>query len=155
MAKPPTARLLLAALVSAGCGTALYAGDASALDPAPHFEQPLTLVQLTDLALSNNPSTKIAWAEVRNGEAGLELARAGYWPHLSVDYDYERLKSGNGAVTPTKVETLYGPSLSLSYLLWDFGARSGRTDAAKYSLTAAQLDANQTMQDLILQVEQD
>ena len=132
----------------------LLAGSALA-DPAPHFDQPLTLVRLTDLALSNNPSTRIAWAEIRSSEAGVELARAGYWPQISVAYGIQRDKTttANGSFTPAKTD--YGPSLSLNYLLWDFGARSGTVDAAKFSLTAAQLDANQTAQDLILLVEQD
>ena len=152
MARPLTTRLLA---VTLALGTGLATSQASA-DPAPHFDQPLTLVQLTDLALSNNPSTKIAWAEVRNSDAGVELARAGYWPQLTLAYDYQRQKvpssTSKGAAIPAKV---YGPSVDLSWLLFDFGNRSGRVDAAKYSRTAAELDANQTLQDLILQVEQD
>src|SRR5882724_11060481 len=155
MNKLLTARLISVALASLGCGAALHASDASAVDSAPHFEQPLTLMQLTDLALSNNPSTKIAWAQVRSSEAGLELARAGYWPQLSVDYSYERLKQVDFSGGANPAQNRYGPSINLSYLLWDFGVRSGTADAANYSLTAAQLDANQTVQDLILQVEQD
>ena len=155
MNKLLTARLITAALACIGCGNALYTSAASALDSAPHFEQPLTLVQLTDLALSNNPATKIAWAQVRSSEAGLELARAGYWPQLSVDYSYTRLKQVDFSGGANPAQNRYGPSIDLSYLLWDFGVRSGTADAAKYSLTAAQLDANQAVQDLILQVEQD
>ncbi|MGE5625170.1 MAG: TolC family protein [Bacillota bacterium] len=140
--------------------TLLLAGAASAaaadVPPGPpHFDQPLTLVQLTDLALKNNPSTKLAWAEIRNSEAGLELARAGYWPQLELDYSLSRAKQTTAGGVSNPAATSYGPSLSLSWLLWDFGTRSGRTDAAKFALTASQLDANQTMQDLILTVEQD
>jgi len=123
-------------------------------DP-PHFEQSLTLVQLTDLALSNNPATKIAWAQVRSSDAGVELARAGYWPQLTLAYDFQRQKSASGTTSTASPVTLYGPSIDLSWLLFDFGTRSGSVDAAKYNLTAAQLDGNQTMQDLILEVEQD
>jgi len=32
-----------------------------------------TLMQLTDLALSNNPQTQLAWAEIRSSQAGVEL----------------------------------------------------------------------------------
>lgn len=144
-------RLLTVILASA---LGLVASPAGA-DPAPHFDQPLTLVQLTDLALSNNPSTRIAWAEVRNSDAGVELARAGYWPQLAVTYGYERLKSSSGNSTVAVLQKRYGPSVDLSWLLFDFGTRSGTVDAAKYSRTASELDANQTLQDLILQVEQD
>ena len=141
--------------ISTAVAACLLAAPAVA-EPAPNFGEPLTLVRLTDLALSNNPSTKIAWAEIRSSEAGVELARAGYWPQLSVGYSVERLKqvsTTTGVAAPA--ETNYGPSIDLNYLLWDFGTRSGTVDAAKYSLTAAQLDSNQTIQDLILSVEQD
>jgi len=149
MPKSATLRLPLAALTAAAC---LYIGTAAAADPAPHFDQPLTLVQLTDLTLSNNPATRIAWASIRSSEAGVELARSGYWPQVSVGYSFERLKQVNTNGVAGGVQNRYGPAIDLSYLLWDFGVRSGTTDAAKYALTASQLDANQTMQDLILQV---
>ncbi|HEX4300124.1 MAG TPA: TolC family protein [Gammaproteobacteria bacterium] len=153
MAHPRTTRLPVVALACALTGVCVRAQAAG--DTTPHFDQPLTLVQLTDLALSNNPATRIAWAEVRNSDAGVELARAGYWPQLTVAYDYERQKSAAGTTGTAAPETLYGPSVDLSWLLFDFGARSGTVDAAKYSRTAAELDANQTLQDLILEVEQD
>ena len=139
---------------ASGVVACLLAGSAMA-QPAPHFDQPLTLMQLTDLALGNNPSTKIAWADIRSSQAGVELARAGYWPQISVAYGLERTTTTTSTGATGPYETDYGPSLSLSYLLWDFGARSGTVDAAKFSLTAAELDANQTVQDLILTVEQD
>jgi TolC family type I secretion outer membrane protein len=146
----------LNAFLAAGLGLVVSQADA---DPAglqpPHFDQPLTLVQLTDLALHNNPSTRIAWAQIRSSDAGVELARAGYWPQLTLAYDFERQKSASGATGTASPETFYGPSIDLSWLLFDFGTRSGSIDAAKYNLTAARLDGDQTMQDLILQVEQD
>jgi TolC family type I secretion outer membrane protein len=153
MTDPRTTRLLVAALGCALTG-GVYAADTP--DEAPHFDQPLTLVQLTDLTLSNNPATRIAWAQIRSSEAGVELARAGYWPQLTLAYDYERTKNpGVPGEAPSTSENIYGPSIDLSWLLLDFGTRSGKIDAAKFSLTAQQLDGNQTMQDLILEVEQD
>lgn len=152
MPQPTTQRSVTAALA---CLMAVTLPVAAGVVDAPHFEQPLTLVQLTDLALHNNPATRIAWAQIRSSEAGVELARAGYWPQLTLAYDYQRQKSASGVSGTSAPETLYGPSIDLSWLLFDFGTRSGSIDAAKYDLTAAQLDGDQTMQDLILQVEQD
>ncbi len=147
MLRPLTLLLACAACVG------VHAADPA---PAPDIRQPLTLVQLTDLALSNNPATKIAWGQIRGSQAGVELARAGYWPQLTLDYGVVR---GRAAAVPGSpppgVEKDYGPSLSLSWLLFDFGTRAGSIDAAKYSLTAARLDGDQTVQDLILTVEQD
>src|SRR5579862_6921639 len=106
----------------AGC---LLAAPALAAGTVPHFDQPLTLVRLTDLALSNNPSTQIAWAEIRGSEAGVELARAGYWPQLTLGYGIQRAHSATSTDVAGPYTTDYGPSLSLSWLLWDFGSRSG------------------------------
>lgn len=156
MPQPTIQRSVIAALT---CLTAVTlpvrAGAADGVVDPPHFEQPLSLVQLTDLALHNNPSTRIAWAQIRSSEAGVELARAGYWPQLTLAYDYQKEKVPTGTSGAVIPETQYGPSIDLSWLLFDFGTRSGKIDAAKYDLTAAQLDGDQTMQDLILQVEQD
>jgi TolC family type I secretion outer membrane protein len=132
----------------------LLAANALA-DAPPHFDKPLTLVELTDLALRNNPSTKIAWGEIRESQAGVELARAGYWPQFTLDYGITRENTTTATGAPGPYETDSGPSLSLNYLLWDFGARSGSVDAAKFALTAAELGSDQTMQDVILAVEQD
>ena len=72
MARPITTRLLSFALaLGLGATVSQAAADPDALQAAPHFDQPLTLVQLTDLALSNNPATKIAWAQVRSSDAGV------------------------------------------------------------------------------------
>ncbi|HEY1772174.1 MAG TPA: TolC family protein [Gammaproteobacteria bacterium] len=156
MPQPPIQRSVIAALACLTAVTLTVGAGATdaAIDP-PHFGQPLTLVQLTDLALSNNPATKIAWAEVRSSDAGVELARAGYWPQVSLAYDYERQRTPTGISGTTAAETLYGPSVDISWLLFDFGTRSGNIDAAKFNRTAQELDANQTLQDLILEVEQD
>lgn len=156
MPQPPIKRSVIAALA---CLTAVTlpvaAGTADTVADPPRFEQPLTLVELTDLALSDNPATKIAWAQVRSSDAGVELARAGYWPQITLAYDYQRQRQSTTTGTLAPLAKRYGPSVDLSWLLLDFGTRSGNIDAAKFNRTAAELDANQTLQDLILEVEQD
>ena len=131
------------------------ATDLMAATPAPQFSHPFTLVELTDMALSNNPQTKLAWAEIRSSQAGVALARAGYWPQISASYSVTRSRTVNFSGAANSAQTRYSPNISLSYLLWDFGSRSGTLDAAKYSLAAAELSNSQTMQDVILAVEQD
>ncbi len=122
--------------------------------PPPHFSQPLTLVQLTSLAQENNPSTKVAWAQIQQSEAGVALARAGYWPQITGQVSAQRSSFVNFSGTSSGSQTRYGPSVSLSYLLWDFGNRAGALDGAKFALASARLARNQTVQDVILQVEQ-
>lgn len=122
--------------------------------PAPQPAHPYTLMELTDMALSNNPQTKLAWDSIRESQAGVDLARAGYWPLVTADYSYTRSRTVNFSGQSNSVQNRYGPSISLSYLLWDFGTRSGTLDSAKYALAAAELSNSQTLQDVILTVEQ-
>ncbi len=123
--------------------------------PTPQADHAYTLMQLTDMALSNNPQTQLAWAEIRSSQAGVELARAGYWPLITANYNITRSRTVNFSGAYNNAQTRYSPCISLSYLLWDFGSRSGNLDAAKFALTAAELSNSQTIQDVILSVEQD
>ncbi len=141
-------------LIAPTCGFA--ANNAAIADetPVPVFSKPLTLVELTDLALQRNPKTRLAWAAIRSSEAGVELARAGYWPQLNATLNAQRNRALNFSGQPADIQSRYGASVSLSYLLWDFGTRGGLLDQAKYALVSANLSQDQTVQDVILQVEQ-
>lgn len=114
----------------------------------------MTLVQLTDLALERNPGTRAGWAAIRASEAGVELARAGYWPQLGASLSGQRSRSLNFSGLPANIQTRYGANISLSYMLWDFGVRSGALDQGKFELASAKLTRDQSMQDVILLVEQ-
>lgn len=124
-------------------------------DRAPvHFNTPLTLVELTGIALQNNPQTRGAWAAVRASEAGLVLAKAGYWPQISATLMAQNSESISSGGFSSGNQTRYGPSISLSYLLWDFGVRAGSVDRAQFQLAGERLTRQQVLQDVILQVEQ-
>jgi outer membrane protein TolC len=82
------------------------------------------------------------------------IEQADYLPQLSGLFGVTRLRpvSGTtGAVSPW--QTRYGPSLSLSYILFDF-ARVDQVRAAEYRLLAANLNQNRVLQDVVFQVEQ-
>ncbi|MGH8624249.1 MAG: TolC family protein [Gammaproteobacteria bacterium] len=115
---------------------------------------PLSLAQLTDLALMNNPATHEAWAVARAQAAELGIARSLFWPQLNglVSLQHSKSISSGGASVPT--QTRYGPSLSLAYVLFDFGVRAGELEAARYRLLAANLLQNRVLQDVVLLVEQ-
>jgi outer membrane protein len=130
--------------------------DTIAVDnnPASASTQAVTLMQLTDLALRRNPKTRLGWAAIRASEAGVELARAGYWPQIDATFTGQRSRALNFSGQPANIQTRYGASVGLSYLLWDFGARSGTLEQGKFQLVSARLTRDQTLQDVILQVEQ-
>jgi outer membrane protein len=116
---------------------------------------PLSLAELTDLALMFNPKTRQAWLQARAEAATLGIEQADQFPQLNGLYSYRigRLVSGT-TFLPVPVQTFYGPSVSLSYILYDFGQRDADIEAANYRLLAANLAQNRVLQDVVSQVEQ-
>ena len=84
---------------------------------------PLSLPELTEFALRNNPRTRQSWLAARAAAAGVGIEKADLLPQLSATYAVTRNQqvTNQGAVVPW--QTRYGPSVSLSYVLYDFGVR--------------------------------
>src|SRR3546814_10427935 len=77
------------ALSLAGLTGICLSVSARAMPPAPPPATPLSLAELTALALRNNPDTTIAWSAVVQSEAAERVARAGWWPTLTASYRSE------------------------------------------------------------------
>jgi outer membrane protein TolC len=113
------------------------------------------LAELTEFALSHNPRTRQAWHAARASAAGVGIEQADDLPRITATYGFNRVQpisATTGAVSPW--QTRYGPSLSLSYVLFDFGVGDDRLQAAQYRLLAANLAQNRVLQDVVLLVEQ-
>lgn len=110
----------------------------------PAITSPLTLERAIDIALSNNPDTRTAWLEARQAQALLGAARSAYFPEVGV----------GAAVTRDRDGTSFGPSLDLTYLLFDFGGREAQVEQSRQTLVAAGFTHNQVLQDVVLQTEQ-
>ena len=125
-----------------------------ALAPAPEHATPLTLAELTEYALRNNPRARQAWYAARAAAAGVGIEQADFLPQLTGTFGVNRIRpiSGTtGSVSPW--QTRYGPSLNLSYVILDF-ARVDQFRAAEYRVLAANLQQNRVLQDVVFQVEQ-
>jgi len=118
-------------------------------------ERPLTLPELTEFALRNNPRTRQAWFTARAAAASVGIARGDDFPEVTGNYNVSRSLPVSGTTgAPAPWLSRYGPSISISYVLYDFGAGDDRLEAAEYRLLAANLAHNRTLQDVIFQVEQ-
>ncbi|MEA2237070.1 MAG: hypothetical protein QOC81_1794 [Thermoanaerobaculia bacterium] len=115
----------------------------------PPAGAPLELAQIVGLALANNPLTRTTWLQARASEANLGSVRAAYLPTVDLGASLTIGHTATGTGT-----TLSGPSLSLDYLLFDFGGRNAATEAARQTLIASDYTHNQAIQDVILRVEQ-
>ncbi len=115
---------------------------------------PLSLPELTEFALRNNPRTRQSWLAARAAAAGVAIEQADLLPQISASYAVTRNQqvTNQGAVVPW--QTRYGPSVTLSYILYDFGVRSFQIENSEYRLLAANLAHNRALQDVVFLVEQ-
>lgn len=135
----------------------------------------LSLAQLLDIALQNNPSTKQTWAMARASAAQYGESLSTFFPELEFTSFYFRQRAGfpntsipsaeapipndggvdtggalflggTGAGVQTNYFTEAGPNLTLSYTLFDFGQRTAASLAAREALYYADLNHNQQIQ---------
>ena len=127
---------------------------APAVAPAPERAAPMTLAELTEYALRNNPRARQAWHAARAAAAGVAIEQADYLPQITGNFATSRVRPVSGTTgVASPWQTRYGPSVSLSYVLFDF-ARADVVQAAEYRLLAANLNQNRVLQDIVFQVEQ-
>ena len=111
------------------------------------------IAEIVDLALRNNPATRFSWAQARAAADVYGSTRGQLLPTITLDGTLTRTRSVATATRPAGERTLYGPTLGLSYLLFDFGGRAGSIDFARQTAIAADLTHNAAVQTTILQVE--
>lgn len=113
----------------------------------------LTLSQLVDVALVNNPTTLQAWERAKAAAAAWAVARGIYYPQFSGSAEYAYNKGGGEAKGLNRYKEQYGQvGATLNYLLLDFGGRSAQSQAARQALFNANWNHNQAIQDVLLNV---
>lgn len=121
----------------------------------PAASETLSLAQLTEIALKNNPKTRQAWAAARAAAAGVGIEQADDLPSITGLWNYNRtqgVSQTTGLVVP--FQTRFGPAVGLNYVLFDFGYSDFQSQAAEYRSLAASLVQNRVLQDVVFQVEQ-
>ncbi|MBI3567831.1 MAG: TolC family protein [Gemmatimonadetes bacterium] len=114
----------------------------------------MSLADLVSVALDRSPLTRNTWASARAAAAGYASASGKWLPNVSLDASGgpARAISANPAFLPTD-RTLTTATLSVQYLLWDFGARGGTQQAAHEALYVADFTHNSTVQAVVLAAE--
>jgi outer membrane protein len=115
-----------------------------------------SLAELIDLAEAHNPETRVAWESARTQAAALEVARSELYPTLSAVAlaGVDRDEAGSGRRFYRQTMPDYQVELDLNYMIFDFGARRGRIDAACAQLLAANFGFNDLHRKLICSVQQ-
>jgi outer membrane protein len=112
------------------------------------------LAELTDYALANLPSTRAAWRSAQAAFAAQRVAEAANLPKVSAAANAGR-GYGESATYPgvaSLTETTWGGQITLSYLLFDFGGRSGAITAARQQAFAEGFRFNQALENAALAV---
>jgi TolC family type I secretion outer membrane protein len=116
----------------------------------------LTLGDVLERALCNNPQTRVAWANARAQAEQVGIARSAFMPTLSADLSASRNRQVGGTrigVAPVSGSTLYNQEsagLSAAYVLYDFGARDASLAVALQTLAAANFTQDATLQRVFL-----
>jgi len=118
-----------------------------------------SLAELIDLAERNNPLTRIAWERARQRGDELGIARSAYFPVLAGRAAFADQRTINPFPQPlaprgyTMVEVpAVVPEVTLEYLIFDFGKRGARVDAATAEKLAAGANFIQANQDVAFRV---
>ena len=118
------------------------------------FSKPLTLAELADIALQNNPVSRKAWNDARAAAAQVSLARGYFMPTLVANAGASRDKTTAEPDTFDSSFTKYGPGLQVNYLILNFGGgRKAAVEAALQTVYAANYSFNRSIQDILLAVE--
>lgn len=110
----------------------------------------LDLLEVVNFALCNNPLTRVAWASSLAQAAQVGVGKAAYLPNFSLNAYDERTKTN-----PAPSMDQRSAGATLSYLLYDFGARSANLENARQLLYAANATQDSTVQAVFLAAVQD
>ena len=113
----------------------------------------LTLAEIVDLGLRSNPVTRLAWAQAHAAASVYGAERGAWLPSVDADVNAARLKTAASQGRSAVEQSILTPSVTLSYLLLDFGGRGGRIGRARNQLLSASFLHNAAIQDVVLQIQ--
>lgn len=126
----------------------------------------MTLDQLIQIALDNQPLIRSAQATLQGAEASVRTAKSAYFPTISTRLGYNRQTANvagganpsSGTVSPRRVSSAsvnrQDFTADFSQNVFDSFRREWNIRAAREEQNAAQFDLSSTRQDVILSVEQ-
>ncbi|MES2500358.1 MAG: TolC family protein, partial [Pseudomonadota bacterium] len=114
------------------------------------LSKPITLAEVADASLCNNPQTNEIWANARVQAAQLGIAKSAYLPSLTAN-----ISSGLSISSPEN-SSRNNPNMNLSnslvanYLLYDFGNRNANLENARQLLLSASASQSSVVQSVLL-----
>jgi outer membrane protein len=144
--RPATMSAQCAAIASTPGAAAECAAHAIPVDTVAKLDpaHPYTLAELIDIAEHNNPRTRIVWERAKQKADELGIAKSAYYPVLAgvaafsdqrIIDPFPKPLAPRGYVM-AEIPAIV-PEVTLDYLIFDFGRRGAKVDAATAEKLAA------------------
>jgi outer membrane protein len=114
----------------------------------------LTLADIVEIALRNNPLTRESYFRALSARAQLGIDRSPYYPTANLDLNAARTSQSVIGGQFNFSQTTYGPDLTLDYLVFDLGGRAADAEASRLAVLAADWTHTAVVQNVILGVQQ-
>jgi outer membrane protein TolC len=114
----------------------------------------LTLADVVEIALRNNPLTRESYFRALSARDQLGIDRAPYYPTIDLYGNAARTKQSVVGGQFNFSQTTYGPELTLNYLVFDLGGRAADAESSRLALLAADWTHTAVVQNVILGVQQ-
>jgi outer membrane protein TolC len=114
------------------------------------------LPSLVDVALRDNPDTRVAWEAARGAAARYGRSLAPFYPEVRAGADISpnaRFLKESDSGTLTIHQDSYELRVELTYTLLDFGRRAQSAEVARQRLLAANFAFNRRLQDVVFDVQ--
>lgn len=114
----------------------------------PSPDEVVALGDLFDIGLLNSPETNKAWQAAREAAASYASSLREYFPQLGLDVYFNSLKTGtvfNGSYFTNEM-SFWGPTVYLSYLIWDSGERRQKAELYYQALQSTNWLHNEMIQ---------
>ena len=120
----------------------------------------LSLSDLVDIALNNNPVLRQAWSTSKASYYDKLASDGTYFPSVTIGNTGTRQKFPETTYTIGRVQSTsqayyqnsYRPSVAVNYLVWDFGSRSGSVEAAYQTMISQDWTYKWTIQGVLKDV---
>lgn len=137
------------------------------------YDHPLSIWELLDIALSNNPATQRSWADAQSAAFNYMASRSILYPFVTLQEtattidQKSRQRPGSGdtfqgqntappgenfTVSFQGFSNTLTSDIAVSYLLLDFGGRDALIESTKQALFAARWTYDQEMQNVVIDV---
>jgi outer membrane protein TolC len=113
----------------------------------------VTLAQIIDIALQNNPATQASYLRSRAAAAAAGAKLAPYYPSVDLTANAARASLSTSQSDGVPL-TNYGATLDLNWLLLDLGGRAADAEEARLGLLVADWTHDATIRDVVLRVQQ-